>query len=193
METPNHPLTTTQSLDIITKMIQEAKGNVTKNSIYLLLWGFVTIAANVGMFVLMNAAYPQPFLVWFITIPAWIATIIIAFKSSRSSRTTSHLDRINACLWFSYGVAVFGIVAFGYKINFQLNPIILIMSSVPAFVSGIIIRFRPLIVGGILFWIFGIACFLVVGPWQYLVGAIAVLVGYVVPGVMLRNKNWNNV
>ena len=39
METENQILTTQQSLDIITKMIRQAHGNVKKSSVYLILWG----------------------------------------------------------------------------------------------------------------------------------------------------------
>ena len=35
---------------------------------------------------------------------------------------------------------------------------------------------------------FGILCFLVGGPWQYLLAAIAVTCGYLIPGLMLRNN-----
>lgn len=192
METENQILSTQQSLDIITKMIRQAQGNVKRNSIYLILWGIVTVVANLGMFTLMQLKYPQPYLVWLISIPAWLATIYLGYKHGKDARTSSHLDRINAFLWFSYGIIVFTIVIFGNKINYQLNPIILVMSAVPALVSGIIIKFRPLIVGGILFWFFGILCFLVDAPWQYLIGAAAVTLGYLVPGFMLKNKSTQN-
>ncbi|HYI77954.1 MAG TPA: hypothetical protein VEW65_10065 [Chryseolinea sp.] len=188
METPNQTLTAAESLDIIAKMIQEAKGNVKRNSIYLLLWGFVTVAANLGMFIFIQIDYPRPYLIWLITIPAWIATLFIAFKQGKSKQTTSHLDTINASLWFSYGVTILAIVGFGFKINYQINPIVLVMSAVPAFVSGVIIKFRPLMLGGIFYLIFGVVCFLVDGPWQYLVGAIAVTAGFLIPGFMLQNK-----
>ena|SRR5688572_16731857 len=188
METENQILTTQQSLDIITKMIRQAHGNVKRNSVYLILWGVVIALANIGMFSLMWLNYPRPYLVWLIAIPAWILTIYFSYRSSKNARATSHLDRVNSFLWFSYGLIIFTIVAFGYKINFQLNPVILLISAVPAFVSGIIIKFRPLAIGGILFWIFGIVCFLVEGPWQYLIGAIAVTTGHLIPGLMLRNN-----
>jgi hypothetical protein len=189
METENQILTTEQSLDIITKMIHQAQGNVKRSSIYLLLWGFVTAAANLGMFTLMQLKYPHPYLVWLAGIPAWLATIYISYKHRKNARTRSHLDKINAFLWFSYGITIFIIVVFGNKINYQLNPIILIISALPALVSGTIIKFRPLIVGGILFWVLGILCFLIEGPWQYLIGAVAVTTGYLVPGFKLRNKS----
>ncbi len=188
METENQILTTEQSLDIITKMIHQAHGNVKRNSVYLILWGFVTVAANLGMFILMRLDYPHPYIVWLVTIPAWFATMFIAYSDRKKAETRSHLDKINGTLWFTYSVVVFAIILFGNKINYQLNPIILVISALPALISGTIIKFRPLVIGGILFWIFGILCFLVDGPWQYLVGAVAVTTGYLVPGFMLRNK-----
>jgi hypothetical protein len=189
METENQTLTTEQSLEIITKMINQAKGNVKRSSIYLILWGLTIAVANLGVFILMWQDYPRPYLVWLVTIPAWIATIYISYKQSKSAMVTSHLDRINAFLWYSYGVVIFAIVIFGFKINYQLNPVILLFSAVPAFVSGTIIKFRPLAIGGVLFAIFGVICFLAQGPWQYLIGAIAVTTGHLVPGLMLRTKS----
>ncbi|HZI25528.1 MAG TPA: hypothetical protein VFD46_10635, partial [Chryseolinea sp.] len=188
METENQILTTQQSLDIITKMIRQAHGNVKRNSVYLILWGLVITLANLGMFVLMWVEYPMPYLVWLITIPAWILTIYISYRHGKNAVAISHFDRINAILWYSYGIVIFTIIVFGYKINFQLNPVILLVSAIPAFVSGTIIKFRPLAIGGILLWVFGILCFLVGGPWQYLIGAIAVTSGHLVPGLMLRNN-----
>ena len=188
METENQRLTTEQSLDIITHMIRQAQGNVKRNSSYLILWGLVVTVANIGMYILMQLEYSRPYLIWLITVPTWLATIFISYKRRKNSTAVSHLDRINAWLWFSYGIVIFTFVILGAKINYQLNPVILLVSAVPTFVSGTIIRFRPLIVGGILFWIFGILCFMINGSWQYLVGALAVTTGYLIPGFMLQHK-----
>jgi hypothetical protein len=72
-----------------------------------------------------------------------------------------------------------------------LNPVILIVSAIPTLVAGVVIKFKPLIFGGVAFWVFGVICFLVSGPWQFLVGAVAVFTGYLIPGMMLRNKKEN--
>ena len=189
MENENQILSTEQSLNIITNMIRQAHGNVKRNSVYLILWGLVITLANLGMFVLMWLDYPRPYMIWLIAVPAWFATFYMSYKHSKESRMTSHFDRINIFLWYSYGVIIFTLVIFGFKINYQLNPVILLVSAIPAFVSGIIIKFQPLVWGGILFWVFGIVCFLVGGPWQYLVGAVAVTAGHLIPGLLLRNKN----
>lgn len=191
MKTNDESLSTQESLNIITEMINNAKGNVKENSIYFLLWGFVIAFANVGMFTLIKTNYPRPYLVWLIAVPAWIVTIVMGYKQGKRARATSHLDRISAWSWFTFGIVIFTLVIFGRMINWQLNPVIMLMSAIPTIISGVVIKFKPLVVGGVCFWAFGILCFLVPAPWQFLVGAAAVIVGYLIPGFMLRNKNTN--
>src|SRR5688572_21009855 len=136
MEAENQILSTQQSLDIITRMIRQAQGNVQRSSIYLILWGAVVTTANVAMFVLIKMEYSRPHYIWLLTVPAWIATIYISYRQGKASTVSSHLDRINMFLWFTYGIIVFTIVIFGFKINYQLNAVILVISAIPAFISG---------------------------------------------------------
>ncbi len=181
-------LTAQQSLDIITSMIREAKGNVQRNGFYFLLWGWIVVIANLGMFVLMQMNYPYPYIVWSITVPAWVWSIVRGFRHEKVARTTTHLDKVTGWLWVCFGITVFTLVAFGRHINWSLNPVILTVSAIPAFVSGAIIRFKPLMLGGAAFWVFGIISFLVPANVQPLVGAVAVLCGYLVPGYLLNSK-----
>lgn len=185
---PSNELTASQSLDLISSMIREAKGRVQENSFYFLLWGWVTLIGNLGMFVLASMAYPHPYLIWIITIPAWIVSFVWGIRQRRTARTATHFGRISAGLWISLGVVIVTLVAFGSKISFELNPLILLVSAIPTFTSGIILKFRPLVVGGILFWLSAIASFLVPREFQPLVGALAIACCYLVPGYLLKNK-----
>lgn len=188
MSPESENLTARESLDIIAAMIQEAKGNVQRNSFFFLLWGWVVIIANLSMYTLGKLDYPHPYAVWLITIPAWIFTFYKIFTIKRSARVKSHLDRITGTLWMSFGLSIFIIVFFGSKINFQINPIVLLFSAVPTLVSGVILRFKPLIAGGVVFWITGIICFLMPIASQPLVCAAGMVCGYLIPGHMLKNK-----
>lgn len=181
-------LTAQESLDIITSMIREAKGNMKRNGFYFLLWGWVIIAANLGMYVLEKIGYKHFYVVWAITIPAWIISLVRGYRQGKAERNTTHLDTVSMWLWLTFGVTIFTLVAFGSKINYQLNPVILTISSIPTFLSGVVIRFKPLVMGGISFWIFGIISFLMPSDIQPLVGAVAILCGYIVPGYLLKLK-----
>ena len=188
MKTESENLTANESLDIIAQMIRQAQGNVRESSFHFLLWGWVVTIANLGMFTLMQLNYPRPYIIWSITIPAWLVSMYYGYSRSKEQRAVTHIDRTTMWLWISYGICIFTLVFFGSTINWKLNPVILLMTVIPTLVSGIVIRFRPLIIGGISIWVFSILSFLVDSQYQYLAGALAIISGYLVPGYMLRNK-----
>lgn len=187
MDTSNE-FTASQSLDLISRMIREAQGRVQKNSFYFLLWGWVALLGNAGMFILTMLDYAHPYIVWVIAIPAWILSIARGVKQKKNAQTATHFDRISTALWISLGVVIFTVVAFGYKTNFQINPIILLVSAIPTYTSGVILRFKPLIIGGVIFWLSAIVSFLVPREFQPLVGCVAIACGYLIPGYMLKNR-----
>ena len=149
MKTEDENLTAQESLDIIASMIQQAKGNVQKNRFYFLLWGWTILFCNLGVYIMIQfLEISNPFWIWLITIPAAIASGIYGSRQEKNMALT-HLDNISKWLWIGFGSICFTIVLFGPKINYQINPIIICMSAVPTFVSGILLRFRPLILGGL--------------------------------------------
>lgn len=187
METEEKNLSPEQSLGIISSMIQQAQGNVRGNSFFFLLWGWVIAVANFGMYYLIEyTTYEHPQIVWLLVLPAGIASAIYGNKLDKSQTSKTHLDTIYNWLWVSYAIGIIPLWAFGYKINYMINPVVLLFTAMPTFLSGIIVRFTPLIVGGISFLGFGSVCFLVDGTTQLLIGGIGIVCGYLVPGYLLR-------
>jgi hypothetical protein len=188
MNTEKTSLTPEQSLDLITRMIDQAKGNAQRNAFYFLLWGWVVALANLGMFTLDKMNFEHPYVVWAVTVPAWIYTLVRSYQKGDTKGVATHLDKVSGWLWLAFGVCIFTLIVFGSMIQYQLGPVILLIGAIPTFVSGVIMKFRPLMLGGILFWIFSIASFLVPRDIQPLVGAVAIICGYLIPGYILKQK-----
>src|SRR5688572_29235896 len=121
-------LTAQQSLDIITTMIRQVKGNAQKNSFHFLMWGWVVVIANLGMYTLTRMEFDYPFVVSLITIPAWLTSFYVGYKRKREDRVYTHYDYIHLSLWVGFGLVIFTLVAFGYKINYQINALIITVS-----------------------------------------------------------------
>lgn len=190
MENKNDNLNAQQSLDLIASMIRQTQGNVSSSSFYFLLWGWVITICNFGMYILMQYYAPKyAAIVWTLCIPAWIITMIYGNKQDKSKAMTTHLDKISMWLWIGLGITIVPAWLFGSKINWMVNAIVLMPVGLATFVSGVIIRFRALIFGGITFWIAGTLCYFVAPIDQYLVGGVAMIFGYLVPGYMLRKIN----
>lgn len=190
MENKTDNLDPQQSLDLITNMIRQTQGNVSSSSFYFLLWGWVITICNFGMYILLKfVSAPYAAVVWTLCIPAWIITMIYGSKQGKSRPITTHLDKISMWLWIGLGISIIPAWLLGSKINWMVNAVILMPVGMATFVSGVIIRFKPLLFGGITFWIAGTLCYLVPPTDQYLIGGIAMIFGYLVPGYMLRKVN----
>ena len=189
MKDESKNLSAEQSLALITGMIRQAQGNISYNTRYILLWGWCIAIAHFSMYGLIKFTdYRYPYFVWLITIPATIITIIMAVKESHEKVTYSHLDQITMWVWISLFFIIGPVIGFAYKIHFQINPLILLFTAFPTFITGIILRFKPLVFGGISFWIIALLCFVVDKQTQPLLGGIAVILGYLIPGYMLKNS-----
>lgn len=191
MKPENDNLSPQQSLDLISQMIQQTQGNISSASFYFLLWGWVTTVCNFGMYYIMKfTSYPDQnaALVWTLCIPAWIVTMIRSSRFDKSRTVTTHLDRISMWLWIGVGITIVPAWVFGAKINWMVNAIVLMPIGLATFLSGIILRFKPLLFGGVTLWIAATLCYLVPPMDQFLVGGVGMIFGYLVPGYMLRNS-----
>lgn len=189
MNNETEKLSPQQSLDLITSMINQAKGNVRNNSFYYLFWGWVLIIAHLGSFLLSKIDFGYPFVVWLIVIPAWIVSFMYGSRQTKKqSRATTHLEKINITLWISFGVLAIVIPFFGSFINYHINPIILLLGSMATLTSGVILKFKPLLLGGVTFFVFGLASFFFANEHQSLLSALAIALGYLVPGYLLKSQ-----
>jgi hypothetical protein len=182
-------LTPEQSLDVITSMIQQAKGNMQKNSFYFLLWGWTIVITNLGVYFLIkftNAA--NPYLMFALTIVAGVVSILYGIRQGKQEIVTTHLDNIYKWLWIGFGITCFTFWIFGKQIGWQINPVIITLSAVPTFVSGALLKFKPLMFGGVAFWVFGAFIFISSFENQFLLAAIAVTIGYIIPGYLLKKS-----
>lgn len=186
MEPTEKQMTAQESLELITAMIHQAKTGIRQKSFYFLLWGWVVALAFLGGYVLLKAGYQQPYLIWVITVPAALLSFYYGYRIRRESGPATQLEAIMMWAWVAFAITVVIFIIFGRAVNYHLNALILAVSAIPTFISGIVLRFRPMILGAIVFWIAGVACFLVAYDWQLLIGTVAVALGYLVPGYLLK-------
>jgi hypothetical protein len=69
-----------------------------------------------------------------------------------------------------------------------MNPLLLMMYGMPTFLSGVIMRFTALKIGGIICWCLSIVAVLVAPVYVLLLLAVAVIAAWIVPGYLLRKK-----
>ena len=64
----------------------------------------------------------------------------------------------------------------------------MILTGLPTFTTGQLMRFKPLIIGGLLFWVLGTISFFVDPLWMCILNIVGMTFGYIVPGFMLKRQ-----
>lgn len=193
METKEKVLKPEESLQIIEKMIQRTKNNLHNTSFYFLLWGWVIVIANVGQIIIERFTdYTKPYIVWLIIIPAIIANTIYGIHHGKKAHVSTHLDRVNFMTWMAFLISYFLVLIFMKKLNYNIIPIIFLLAGNATFLTGIIIKFRPLIFGGIVFWLGVIFYFIVPNDFTEFISPIIIIFGYLIPGYLLKSQNRKN-
>jgi hypothetical protein len=196
METNEKTMTPEESIQIIRNSILNSRKNLKENGFYYLLWGWLLVFASLTNFFLIRylharKMYDQIFIASSI---AWGVFVFVGFaivffylgKKGRKNTVLTHLDRIITTLWMTAGVVFVLIVLFCYRYESYPTPYILAITGMVTFSSGIIVRFKPLIAGGIVFGVISVVSIFVPPMSQLLLVAISLVLGFLIPGYLLK-------
>lgn len=196
----NNNFSPQESLALIESMIQKAQNKFAENGHLYLLWGWTVFVCGILQFVLLHFfQYQDHYRIWMIT---WLVVIyqIIYLKRKKHERPVkTYYDEVIGYVWISFVTAMFLI---GYAITnsasmfssyyMLFTPCILVLYGVPVFLSGILLRFKPLTIGGIGCWVISfVASTSLVRidyDYQLLFIPAAMLVAWIIPGYLMRKK-----
>lgn len=179
-----------QSLQLIHSMIEKTKVGISENRFYFLFWGWLVFLAILTQFLLKVVfLYEHHYLVWILTIPAVIITVVYSARRHKRHVVKTYVGESMGYLWTGIGISFFvlsmiisnspGGWAAGY-------PFFILFYGLGTFISGKLLQFTPLVVGGIFNWALAIACVFVPFDFQLLLAAAAILTSYIIPGYLIK-------
>ena len=189
MENEEKLMTGEESLRIISEMINKTKVNISQSSFHLLFWGWLIFACSLSEYLLMKlTSFAHPYYVWLFVIPGIFVSFIYGFTTGRKERVQTYASMLYMWTWIGFLFAFVTLFIVQSKRMDIVAPYIMILAGLPTFVSGVILKFRPLIIGGICFWVIAIIMSFA-GPAVFPLGMpVAVVTGYLIPGYMLKNR-----
>jgi uncharacterized membrane protein len=178
-----------ESLSLIAEAISRTKESFKENSFGFLLWGWLVSIASFAYFILLHYTSFEFFFIPFpILAIVGIVSTIVFLRKKNSERTVSYLtyyfNRMWAVLGLGFIVIVFVNVVQG-RMPFTYT---LIIAGVGTLISGLVMKFSPLVIGGILFLASSILSVYVIDDFKPLLHGIAIVAGYLVPGYLLKNS-----
>lgn len=191
MEPEEKNISHLESLHVIADAISRTKDNFRENSFYFLLWGWLITAASVAFFVLQQYTTIHIFFVPFPIAAATGGIITIAryLKYRSVAPTESYITYFLSRLWMVLGLNFVAVVFINVSQHQQPFTYTLILAGIGTFVSGLVMKFRPMTIGGIICLISAMVIVYVPQEYRVLLHGAAIISGYLVPGYLLKGSN----
>ncbi len=180
-----------ESLAIIHAMINKARFNFSRGSFYFITWGILLFIAAIFEYVAQQTQIEMFYLGWPIAgMVGGIASGIYGSKS-RAQGPNTHLDKVYSAIWTTYFFTLIMLITSMVVNKINPGPYILLITGLPTFLTGYILAFRPLKLGGILFWGAGLFSMFFFSEFTSLIFGAVMLGGYLVPGLLMRQMKEN--
>ena len=181
-----------ESLRLIQSMIEKTKENISGNSFYFLLWGWLVFAACTVQFLLKHIwNYDKHYRVWWVILVGVACSVYFGIRDGKKKKVKTYIDESMGYLWTGMGISFFVLSFIVSNMNPETGvfPFFIMLYGLGTFVSGCFLKFKPLITGGVLAWAIAIAAVFLSYDYQLLAGGVAILVSYIIPGHLLKMQN----
>lgn len=179
-----------EKLNVIYGMIENSKTQIRENGFFYLLWGWLVLIASLSHFIMMKYGIFYSFLAWpVIMTGGMVVSVIAGIRMGKRTGYRTHIDTAIIYLWYGFFFALLVILAFaiGGKITWEItNALIISMYGLGTFVSGGILKFKPLVIGGICCWIIALCVFFIPDEYTLLLVSVSIIISYLIPGYLLR-------
>lgn len=193
----NKQLTEKESLEIISSMIQSTQQRMIDGAGKpFLIWGYLLVAVSLSIWMLVRTTgnWAWSYL-WFAPLVIGFPLMHILTHKQSSPQVTTFIDKITGHIWTIFGVscvlvnvvAMLSSLILGKYID--IFTFVMLLLGGALLLTGIIIKFKPMIVSGIISDIIAILLLFVPDPLDiHIIFAVAMTVVMIIPGHILNYK-----
>lgn len=211
-------LTGEESLKLITKMINKAKHHFHESGTSAILWGSVVGLAGLVSFAQQYWNFHIGFDIWLIVLAAIIPQIFIVVREGKSRTVVSHTDAAVDAAWLAYGISIFALIFYfnivpgvtdkilaqeGISViktaaDGTVTPtrffvpshgsLLMLLYAIPTLATGIAHKFKPMIIGAILCYLFFVISCFTPSMYDMLLNGLAGIFNWLIPGLILRRR-----
>ena len=191
MNHAENDMTGSESLSIISSMINNARNRISETGHLYLLWGIVIFVCCITQFIMLHFFNNNnTYYIWYTTWVVALYQFYYLFKKRKKEKVKTYTDEIIGYVWITFMVCSFILIYILIKnhVFIAINPVVLVMYGMPTFLSGVILRFKPLRIGGVLCWLLSFVALFTSYEYQLLLLSLAVIIAWIIPGFLLRSK-----
>ena len=191
MET--NDMTPEKSLQLISEAISKSRRDFEKNSgTPMIIWGITVLVFSLIIWlVLRSTENPMWNLLWF-AVPAfgWPATRILT-KDKKVNGAKNFINGTIGQVWIGYGIfAVATALILVFTMPQLTAPVNIAMLGYGTFMTGMLLKNRYIMAGGIITGIGGVAALAILKTYDAtLIFTMASLTSLIIPGMMMNRNN----
>ena len=182
-------MTKEEQLNIINDAIKQTKSNLKPLGYNLTFWSIVIISMSLFHYFfpqIVQYSYYSSTIYW-VSIPilGMVYTTYYNIKTGNIIGYETQLDRVIRIIWGVFGLA--WIFTVGISLLYNINPVqdILFLLAIVLIMTGLIIKFHNITIGGIGLLIFTVYTYYNPGINLLLVNVIGISFGILIPGLSL--------
>jgi hypothetical protein len=182
-------ITEQESLQLINRMIYEAKGYYYENGASAMVYGFSVLVCSVLSFLIAKGNIQFPFSPFYLLIPVFFIQGWIQNKQDKKKKAKTFTDETIDYVWVGFFLcSIASLSALFAGQNYVVISINLVLVAFASFLTGMITKFRYHIVISLVCLFLAAFSFFMLNPNSYLLLAVAAVLVWVIPGFILRAK-----
>jgi hypothetical protein len=178
-----------ESLLLISKTIEQTKNRFKESGHIFIYWGTLTVIVF-GSQLILSMLELYKYTIW----PVYLFPLSIFYmiyiwiKDKKKNLPKTHIGNNLGYLGWILGMnlMIMGFL-FRDKLGEATAPVFIIIFAVFIIVCGLFIRFKPLIIGGILVNLIGLGSFMIEINYHGYSMMLMATVGLIIPGILLNN------
>lgn len=188
MEHIEKTLSPQESLRVIRETIDIAKHSFRDNGFHFLLWGWLVVIASTAHYYLAEIQHaPRPELAWGIMVIVGVPiALVYEWRRSKREKTENILHNWYGLVWLGFAISMMVSIPLSVRGSLSPVPFILVLVGFATFMSGVLLRFTPLLIGAAVMWAGALWCLFLTPSQHLLVQAGCAVLGYLVPGYLLN-------
>lgn len=180
-------MTEQESLNLISRMIYEAKGYYYENGLSGLIYGFSVLICCMLSYMRDEKIIEFPFHPFYMLVPVFFILGWVQWKEEKEKKAKTFTDEAIDYVWIGFMLSALVAFAAGFAGLYYISiAIILVLMALATFLTGMIAKFRYHIACSFISWVLAIISFFMLNPNIYLLLAANAVLVWVIPGFMLR-------
>lgn len=176
-----------ESLELISRMIQNTRNRMVESAgTPFLIWGYVTVAVSLIIWYLVTEmGNDQWHFLWFL-LPVIGAPATYLSNRKRKPQAKTYVDRVVASVWMVFGGVAFAVSVLSFFHTLPILFFILLLMGMGTAITGMVVRFPVLTVGGVVGMLSSFLCLWIGGIDRVWVFAAVFVVMMIIPGHILN-------